>query len=201
MAGRLSGGPDMAPTPPGRSARPGGAVARLGNCRPGARPSPSTLSIPLDVAQSPAFGGASEGSMAVRDGQAFIKGLRDTREVWYDGRRVDDVTTFPEFTAAIQSLARLYDMQHETAHRDVLAVHDPALGEVIGRAFQLPRTAEDLRLRREAAIRWAEATCGMMGRSPDFLNAMITSIAAKRGVIAEYSPARAEAVAGYYRHV
>ena len=139
--------------------------------------------------------------MAARDGQAFVKGLRDTREVWYDGRRVDDVTTFPEFAAAIQALARLYDMQHEAAHREVLTVEDAALGEVVGRAFQLPRTAEDLRLRREAAIRWAEATCGMMGRSPDFLNAMITSIAAKRSVVAEYSPARAEAVAGYYRHV
>ena len=138
--------------------------------------------------------------MAVRDGQAFVKGLKDHREVWYDGRRVDDVTTFPEFAASIRSLAALYDMQHEPAHRDVLAVDDPELGDVIGRAFQMPRTHDHLRLRREAALRWAEATCGMMGRSPDFLNAMVTSLAAKRSVFAEYAPARAAAVVDYYRH-
>ena len=39
--------------------------------------------------------------MTIRTGAQFIAGLKDTREVWYDGRRVDDVTTFPQFRAAV----------------------------------------------------------------------------------------------------
>jgi 4-hydroxyphenylacetate 3-monooxygenase oxygenase component len=139
--------------------------------------------------------------MAVRDGKAFIRGLRDDREVWYAGRRVDDVTTCPEFAGSIQSLARLYDMQHDPAHRDVLTVEAPELGEVVGRSFQIPRTPDDLRRKRDAYVRWAEATCGMMGRSPDFMNAMTTALAAKRSFFAELSEARADAVVAYWRYI
>ena len=39
--------------------------------------------------------------MAVRNGQQFIAGLRDGREVWYGGQRVADVTDCAEFRAAI----------------------------------------------------------------------------------------------------
>ncbi len=41
----------------------------------------------------------------------------------------------------------------------------------------------------------------MMGRSPDFLNAMLAALAAKQRFFAEQSPARAEAVVNYWRHV
>jgi 4-hydroxyphenylacetate 3-monooxygenase len=63
--------------------------------------------------------------MAVRNGQQFLAGLRDGREVWYDGKRVDDVTTFPEFQAAIRSIAELYDLQHDPRHREVLVTDIP----------------------------------------------------------------------------
>lgn len=139
--------------------------------------------------------------MTIRNGADFIKGLQDDREVWYDGRRVDDVTTFPPLAASVRSIARLYDMQHEAAHRDVLTVECPEWDEVIGRSFQVPRSPMDLVRKREAYIRWAEATCGMMGRSPDFMNAMVTALAAKRSFFAELAPARGEAVVAYHRYV
>ena len=139
--------------------------------------------------------------MAVRNGQAFIEGLRDDREVWYAGRRIDDVTTCPEFAGSIRSLARLYDLQHDAAHGDVLTVQSPEIGDVVGRSFQWPRTPDDLRLKREAYAVWAEATCGMMGRSPDFMNAMLTALAAKRSFFAEIAPERGEAVVEYWRYV
>ncbi|MGE3773690.1 MAG: 4-hydroxyphenylacetate 3-hydroxylase N-terminal domain-containing protein, partial [Gammaproteobacteria bacterium] len=139
--------------------------------------------------------------MAVRTGRQFIEGLRDGREVWYDGRRVDDVTTFAPFQPSIAALAGLYDLQHDVRHREILSVDCPGLGERIARAFEMPRTPEQLRLKREAYRIWAEATCGMMGRSPDFLNVMMTALAAKPRFFAEFAPARADAVSSYYRHV
>jgi len=139
--------------------------------------------------------------MAVRTGQAFIEGLRDEREVWYNGERVADVTRFAPFEPSIRSLARLYDLQHDPTYRDILTVDCPELGERIARPFELPRTREQLALKRESYRIWAEATCGMMGRSPDFLNVMMASLAAKRSFFAEFSPARADAMVNYYRHV
>ncbi len=50
--------------------------------------------------------------MAVRTGQQYIEGLRDDREVWFGGERVADVTEHEQFRPAIDSFARLYDMQH-----------------------------------------------------------------------------------------
>jgi 4-hydroxyphenylacetate 3-monooxygenase oxygenase component len=138
--------------------------------------------------------------MAVRTGKQFVEGLRDAREVWYDGRRVADVTTFPPFASAIRSMAMLYDLQHASAHQDVLTAEVPELGRV-GRAFEMPRTREQLQRKREAYTVWAEASCGMLGRSPDFMNAMLTALAAKRGFFTELAPERGDAVVAYYRHV
>jgi anthranilate 3-monooxygenase (FAD)/4-hydroxyphenylacetate 3-monooxygenase len=139
--------------------------------------------------------------MGIRTGKQFIDGLRDGREVWYDGRRVEDVTAFPPFASAVRELAALYDAQHVAAQRDVLTADVPELGGRIGRAFEMPRTREQLRGKRDAYIAWAEASCGMLGRSPDFLNVMLTALAAKPRFFTELAPARAEAVVGYYRHV
>jgi 4-hydroxyphenylacetate 3-monooxygenase oxygenase component len=139
--------------------------------------------------------------MSVRTGKQFIDGLRDGREVWYDGRRVDDVTTFAPFASAIRSLAMLYDLQHAPEHRDVLTVDSAELGGRIGRAFEMPRTRDHLRLKRAAYIAWAEASCGMLGRSPDFMNVMLTALAAKQSFFTELAPERGDAVVGYYRHI
>ncbi|MBX9605699.1 MAG: 4-hydroxyphenylacetate 3-hydroxylase [Gammaproteobacteria bacterium] len=138
--------------------------------------------------------------MAVRNGGEYKAGLKDGREVWYDGKRVEDVTTFPEFQAAIQSIADLYDLQHDPAHRAVLTCEVPDLG-LVGRAFEMPRTHEHLRLKREAYMTWARANCGMIGRSPDFLNVMLAALAAKRGFFAEASPAGADAMVNYWKYI
>ncbi len=139
--------------------------------------------------------------MAVRTGQEFLAGLNDGREVWYAGKRVENVATFPPMAAAVRSTAMLYDLQHAARFRDVLTVDCPEFGARIARPFEIPRTREHLRLKREAYLIWAEATCGMMGRSPDFLNSMIMALAAKQSFFAECAPARADAIKTYYRYV
>jgi anthranilate 3-monooxygenase (FAD)/4-hydroxyphenylacetate 3-monooxygenase len=139
--------------------------------------------------------------MAVRNGQQYIEGLRDGREVWYGGERVEDVTVFPEFKTSIESMATLYDMQHDPAYRDVLVAESSDFAEPIGRAFEIPRTADQLRLKREAYAIWARSNCGMLGRSPDFLNVMLAALAAKRSFFAEGGEARADAVVNYHRYI
>jgi 4-hydroxyphenylacetate 3-monooxygenase oxygenase component len=136
--------------------------------------------------------------MGIRTGAEFIAGLRDSREVWLGNERVADVTAHPAFRGAIESLARLYDMQHEPEYRELLTYPSPTTGDAVGLSFLIPRTREDLVRRRQMIKIWADATCGMMGRSADFLNTMVTAWAAKRDYFAQQSPACAERVWRYY---
>jgi aromatic ring hydroxylase len=70
------------------------------------------------------------------------------------------------------------DSSTPSSIRDVLTVEAPELGGRMARAFGMPRTPVQRRLKRQAYIVWAEASCGMLGRSPDFMNVMLTALAA-----------------------
>ncbi len=114
--------------------------------------------------------------MAVRNGGEFIEGLRRSpREVWVAGRRVDDVTADPVFARPVRALAMLYDLQCEAANRGTMTCVED--GETFGTSFLIPRRPDDLIKRRQAFKIWAEASFGMLGRSPDFLNTVLMACA------------------------
>ena len=46
-------------------------------------------------------------------GAEYLESLRDGREVYIYGERVEDVTTHPAFRNAARSIARLYDALHD----------------------------------------------------------------------------------------
>ena len=49
----------------------------------------------------------------IRTGRQYLDSLRDDRELWIDGERVSDVTLDPRFRPVAESIAELYDMQHD----------------------------------------------------------------------------------------
>src|SRR5438034_9547909 len=109
--------------------------------------------------------------MPARTGEQYIKGLQQQeREVWLGGERVKDVTTHPGLANGVRSVAALYDMQHDPTLRDEMTYVSPTTGDRVGLSFIVPRTREDLEKRRIMMLNWARTTCGMMGRSPDFMN-------------------------------
>ena len=55
----------------------------------------------------------------------------------------------------------------------------PTTGERVGLSFIIPRTREELEARRVMMLNWARTTCGMMGRSPDFMNVTFAAWAAR----------------------
>jgi 4-hydroxyphenylacetate 3-monooxygenase len=115
--------------------------------------------------------------MPIRTGDQFLAALRDDRQIFIDGERVRDVTTDPRFAGAAQSMAELYDMQHAPALQERMVFASPASGAKVGLSFIAPRSVDDL-IRRRAMIKlWMDSTCGMFGRSPDFLNVMLTGFA------------------------
>src|SRR5271169_6253921 len=115
--------------------------------------------------------------MAIRTGKELLESLRDDRQLFIDGERVKDVTSDPRFAGAARSLAELYDMQHDPALIDRMTFRSPASGERVGLSFIEPHSVEDLIRRRDMVKIWMDATCGMFGRSPDFMNIFFTGFA------------------------
>jgi 4-hydroxyphenylacetate 3-monooxygenase len=68
-------------------------------------------------------------------------------------------------------------MQHDPALIDRMTFRSPTSGERVGLSFIEPRSVEDLIRRRDMVKIWADATCGMFGRSPDYMNIFITAFA------------------------
>ncbi|HKM69769.1 MAG TPA: 4-hydroxyphenylacetate 3-hydroxylase N-terminal domain-containing protein, partial [Stellaceae bacterium] len=60
----------------------------------------------------------------IRTGEEYRAGLRDGREVWIDGERVQDVTAHPAFKPVVDLKARMYDMAHETAWAELMSYRD-----------------------------------------------------------------------------
>jgi 4-hydroxyphenylacetate 3-monooxygenase len=140
--------------------------------------------------------------MPARTGQDYIKGLQQQeRQVWLAGKRIEDVTAHPGLSRGMQSIAALYDMQHDPALRDAMTYPSPSSGDRVGLSFIVPRTREELERRRVMMLHWARATCGMMGRSPDFLNVTIAAWAAAADYFARNRPEFAENVRRYYEYI
>jgi 4-hydroxyphenylacetate 3-monooxygenase len=109
--------------------------------------------------------------MPARTGREYLNGLREQeREVWLGGERVKDVTTHPGLAGGARAVAALYDMQSDPKHRDEMTYISPTTGDRVGLSFIHPRTQKELVARRVMMLNWARSTCGMMGRSPDFMN-------------------------------
>src|SRR5690606_9161146 len=124
--------------------------------------------------------GSGGTTMGARTGAEYLQGLRERpREVWIHGERViGDITEHPAFKNVTRSLAALYDMQHDPELREEMTYVSPTTGERVGMSFLQPRSREDLARRRIMMKRWADYSGGMMGRSPDYLNAGLMAMAA-----------------------
>src|SRR5260221_12262531 len=116
--------------------------------------------------------------MPIRTGTEFLEGLHDDRQIFIEGERIGDVTKDRRFAGAARSLAELFDMQHGPALIEKMTFASPSSGDKVGLSFIEPRSVDDLIRRRGMIKIWMDKTCGMFGRSPDFLNVMLTGLAA-----------------------
>jgi 4-hydroxyphenylacetate 3-monooxygenase len=135
-----------------------------------------------------------------RSGAEYLAGLRDGRQVYINGELVEDVTTHPAFADAVLSIAGLYDISNDPANRELMTFPSPRTGEPVNRSFMIPRSADDLALRRKAIKRWSEATFGLMGRSPDHVASYLAAFAGAPEIFARGSQRFADNVVAFYEH-
>ncbi len=115
--------------------------------------------------------------MPARTGKEFLQGLRDDRQIWVGRERVTDVVGHPAFVGAARFVASLFDLQHEAA--DVCLMPDPETGEPINVSHMIPRSRADLERRHACLERVAEASVGIMGRTPDYMNITFAGFAGR----------------------
>src|SRR5215472_12429950 len=143
--------------------------------------------------------------MPARTGRQYLNGLREQdREVWLAGERVRDVTTHPSLKNGAHAIASLYDMQTDPKLRDEMTYVSPSSGDRVGLSFIIPRTREDLEQRRVMMLNWARTTCGMMGRSPDFMSVTYAAWAGAADYFAggqHGRPEFAENMRSYYEYL
>ncbi len=112
-----------------------------------------------------------------RSGDDYLRGLRDGRSVFVNGERVADVTSHPAFAGGIGTVARLYDLAHDPANRELMTYPSPRDGRPVNKAWLVPRTRDNLVARRQAIKFWADASYGLLGRSPDHVASFFAGFA------------------------
>ena len=136
--------------------------------------------------------------MGIRTGRRYIESLRDGRQMWIDGELVTDVTTDRRFAAAAYTMAELYEMQHDPKLVERMTYRSPTSGDRVGLSFIQPKSIDDLVRRREMVKTWMDATCGMFGRSPDFMNITLTGFASASEAFGQKDKKFSENIWNYY---
>ena len=137
--------------------------------------------------------------MQCKTGAEHIKSLQDGRTVYIDGKLVDDVTTHPAYRGAVASIGRMFDFQSASENRELMTF-ETETGTRANRIWQLPTSYDELVTRRRGLEAWTELHAGFMGRAPDHVASCISGMYMGRDVFEAYDPARAKALADYYRY-
>ena len=138
--------------------------------------------------------------MGIRTGRQYRESLRDGRPVYVNGERITDVTEYPPFRGMVDTLASIYDLQHGT-EQGVLCYPSPRTGEPVSTSFLAARTVEEVARRMRGEERRCEESFGLLGRLPDFCNALVTDVAAIAPVVAQSDARLAENILRYYEVV
>src|SRR5213083_3513497 len=137
----------------------------------------------------------------MRTGAEYLRSLNDGRQVFLDGERVKDVTAHRAFREAARSAARLYDIAAAPEMRARMTFVSPKTGEPVLRAYQIPRSHADLRARRLFSETWAEATFGLMGRTPDHVAGFFCGYAGVPEMFAAAGQPFADNLIAFYEHL
>ncbi len=128
--------------------------------------------------------------MGLKTPAEYVESLRDGRVTYWDGERIDDITTHPKFRVPLAVAARDYD--HADAPRRGLMTYDDEDGGTSHRVFQIPRNEADLSKRVEM-MHDMSIVGGVTG--------VMMALMATKDAIAEVNPQYAANIERLYRHV
>ncbi|MDZ5471042.1 4-hydroxyphenylacetate 3-monooxygenase, oxygenase component (plasmid) [Bacillus sp. 31A1R] len=141
--------------------------------------------------------------MPAISGEEYIKRVDQLHsEIWLDGTKVTgELSKHKAFSGVIQTQSQLYDLQLDQSIIDKMTFPSPSSGDKVGVSFLEPRTIEDLALRRFMIQTWAKASGGMLGRSPDYMNTALMSIASSADILSKQDASFTKNLERYFEFV
>ncbi|WP_097149440.1 4-hydroxyphenylacetate 3-monooxygenase, oxygenase component [Ureibacillus acetophenoni] len=123
--------------------------------------------------------------MGAINGNEFVNRINKLNpEIWFDGEKIEGlISEHHAFKGIIQSKAALYDLQCDEKLKKEMIFPSPKTGDLIGLSYLQPKTKKDLKRRRKMMENWAKLSCGIMGRTPDYLNSVLMSFASCAGFL------------------
>lgn len=128
-----------------------------------------------------------------------LASLDDGRTIYLNGERVQQPSTVQLFRDTLTYVNGYYRLQEE---RPETHLFTDAAGKQYDTVFKTPRSAADLAAKRQVYQDIAELSYGMLGRTPDFINAGIPAFAAHTDFLGQgqYTDFAANAKA-YCQHI
>ena len=128
--------------------------------------------------------------MPLKTPAEYIESLRDGRVTYWDGERIDDITTHPRFRTPIQVACTDYDYA-DARRRDVMTYQTDE-GELAHRVFQIPLSEADLE-RRVELMHDMSIVGGVTG--------VFMALMSVKDAVAEVNPQYAANIERMYRYV
>jgi 4-hydroxyphenylacetate 3-monooxygenase len=125
----------------------------------------------------------------IRTGDEYRESIRDGREVWIDGQRVQDVASHPAFKPIVDARARIYDLAHADATREVMSYVNEEIGERCPVGPKLPLTKADWYAKRAAVDTALDDLGGIVTRVGDETVGEMWSLYDGQDVLNEIDPA------------
>ncbi len=127
----------------------------------------------------------------LRTGKEYRESLQDGRQVWIDGKRVDDVPNHKAFEPIVNIRARIFDLQQEEETRDFLTYTDEK-GNPSAVILKMPFEQEDWHHRRNAVDMILDDIGGVVTRVGDETVGEMWSLYDGSDVLSEIDPRFAE---------
>jgi 4-hydroxyphenylacetate 3-monooxygenase len=131
-------------------------------------------------------------------GKEKLERMRDGRAVYIGAERVDDVTAHPAFRNGARTIAGLYELKSDPRRRDLFSFEEN--GERYGLPWLRCRNREDLARRVRAMKAIADASYGLIGRSPDHVAGLITGLAMNPALLDGLRPGCGDNLLRYYEY-
>ena len=131
-------------------------------------------------------------------GEEKLARMRDGRVVYVGAERIEDVTAHPAFREGARTIARLYDLKADPARRQTFAYEED--GELYSLYWMRCRDRDELSRRMGAMKAIADASYGMIGRSPDHVAGMVVGLAMKPELLEGLRPGCGENLLRYWEH-
>ena len=139
--------------------------------------------------------------MKIRNGADYLQSLQDGREIWLNGKRINNVTDCAQFKGTLTSIASSYDLKNKDEYEKSLKVQSETNVE-IPVYYRIPRNAEDLvALRRGIEIYCEAISGGFMDRLPEAVaSALFPMLIAVSGEIGKTNKSYEENIRNFHSY-